>query len=41
LADAFILASGSEEEFSGRALVVNTLNAKMGVLIAARKRTGG
>jgi hypothetical protein len=41
LADAFMLASGNEENFSGQALVINTLNAKMGVLIEARSRIGG
>jgi hypothetical protein len=39
-ADEFLLASGDAANFSGQALVINTLNAKMSVLKEARKGLG-
>ena len=39
-ADEFLLASGDADNFSGQALLVNTLNTKMAVLKEARQRLG-
>jgi hypothetical protein len=37
VADRFILASGDENSFSGQALLIQTLNAKLSVLGQARE----
>ena len=38
IADEFLLAAGNHEAFSGQALLVQTINAKLAVLTEARKR---
>jgi hypothetical protein len=40
IADEFMLATASEEHFSGQVLVIRVLNAKMAVLSQARKGLG-
>jgi hypothetical protein len=37
IADRLLLASGSSDAFSGQALVIQTINAKLGVLTKARE----
>jgi hypothetical protein len=38
--DRFLLAAGTEESFSGQALLIQTINAKLDVLINARTQSG-
>ncbi len=40
IADEFVLAAGDQSQFNGQALLINTINKKMQVLIEARKRIG-
>ncbi len=40
IADEFMLAAGDQSQFNGQALLINTINKKMQVLIEARKRIG-
>lgn len=41
IADEFLLAAGNDQAFSGQALQIQTMNAKMAVLGKARKGLGG
>jgi hypothetical protein len=40
IADEFMLAAGDQSLFNGQALLINTINRKIRVLIEARKRIG-
>jgi hypothetical protein len=40
IADEFILAAGDQNHFSGQALLIQTINAKMAVLVRARTGLG-